>query len=215
MKRIVGILAIITMLFILTGCKEYEYDSEATECFGIGYSTYENKAFVGEYRYDLAKSNTDIVIPEEYKGIPITKLGGYFGLGVPTPFGIDFVLESLPDYESVVRISSCYEDMVDPTKDEIIYIDFTLLISKNIEVFENTMLDWYRIVEYPIECECDEQSSCEICENEQTRVVAYIPRFYVTCDEANKTFYAKDGKLYLKADNTLVEEISYFDFTVD
>ena len=216
MKRIVCILTIIAMIFILAGCTEYHYDQMGD--FGIGYSASNNKAYVGGYSYDLTKSSTDIVIPEEYNGIPITKLGGYFGLGVPTPFGVDFVHESFPDYESVELISSPKIDMIydiiDVKKTEIIYIDFTIYVSKNIEEFVYTSLNRCTFVEYSSECECSEEEFCEICEGGLERTITYIPRFYINCDEDNKVFYASEGKLYKRADSSLVEEINYFDYTV-
>ena len=43
----------------------------------------------------------------------------------------------------------------------------------------------------------------------------YIPLFNFTCDEKNKTFYSKGGKLYYKEGNVLVSDINYHDFKVE
>ena len=43
-------------------------------------------------------------------------------------------------------------------------------------------------------------------------IVFYEPAVYFTCDEANETFYAVDGRLYLKETNELVEMMPGFDY---
>ena len=50
--------------------------------------------------------------------------------------------------------------------------------------------------------------------NGETIYNVYILTCYVTCDENNKIFYAKDGKLYYKKTNELVEGIIYEDFDI-
>ena len=39
--------------------------------------------------------------------------------------------------------------------------------------------------------------------------IAYCPRVSIICDEDNKTFYSKDGKLYYRQDDTLVDGFNY------
>ena len=52
-------------------------------------------------------------------------------------------------------------------------------------------------------------------ENGETISNIYVLTCYVTCDENNKTFYAKDGKLYFKQTNELVVDIVYEDFDIE
>ena len=215
MKRFVCILLICLLLFSLSGCTGYEYEYYATEFLGIGYSEYKDKAFVGGYRYDLTKNNNEIIIPEEYNGIKITDLGGYYGLGVPTPFGIEPVKESLPDHEAVSWIGAASMDMLDTESHEIIYLDFKLHISKNIESFTFIDLDTFILVDYYAECKHEDPSTCQICETVDKKSIAYLTRFFITCDDENAVFYSKDGKLYHRSNDTPVDNIIYFDFIVN
>ena len=52
-------------------------------------------------------------------------------------------------------------------------------------------------------------------ENGETIYNVYILTCYVTCDENNKTFYAKEGKLYFKQTDKLVDGIIYEDFNIE
>ena len=52
-------------------------------------------------------------------------------------------------------------------------------------------------------------------EDEEKKYNVYVLTCYVTCDENNKIFYSKDGKLYFKKDDVLVEDIIYTDFDLD
>ena len=47
---------------------------------------------------------------------------------------------------------------------------------------------------------------------EDGSIVFYEPAVYFTCDEENETFYAVDGRLYLKETNELVEMMPGFDY---
>ena len=77
-------------------------------------------------------------------------------------------------------------------------LDFNIHISKNIEKITLSSLNYVYVGEY---------SNGE--NYELKAMVAFRYRF--TCDENNETFYAKDGKLYYKENDTLVSDIFYYD----
>ena len=47
-----------------------------------------HRAFAGNYVWDGDPDHMTIVVPDEVDGVPVTSLGGYFGRGVPTFFGV-------------------------------------------------------------------------------------------------------------------------------
>jgi hypothetical protein len=76
-------------------------------------------------------------------------------------------------------------------------LNFNIHVGENRREAENLNLDLVYIAEY--------------YENGEKRSSAYVPIFSFTCEENNKSFYAKNGKLYYKANDTLVEGINYVD----
>lgn len=195
MKRKI-ILAVIAVIFLFMLCS-CTYSSEAESGnFTIGYGTYMlskkfniDGAAVCRYTWDGDAENTDIVIPDSYDGQTIKRLGGYFYRGVPSPFSIDSYsavsgadsASSMP-YESVINGYTKGED--------IIYQDFTLHIGKNIDnIYSN----------------CDRVYVAAI----DNKTYSYCARVYVICDEDNKTFYSRDGKLYYQENDELVDGFVY------
>lgn len=95
-KRITSVLAaslIVCSLFTLTACTTYDYGD--AEDYMIGYSEFNHDAFIGEcfWRGNFGE-DMEIVLPDEYNGFPVTRLGGYVGTGYPCPFRIDFFEKS-------------------------------------------------------------------------------------------------------------------------
>lgn len=213
MKNILCILICTVMLIPLTGCTGYELADEYVNNLEIGYSASRGDAFVGGYQYSLVENNNEIIIPEEYNGYKITRLGGFFGQGYPIPFGIEIDKDSLPNKENVGYIGTVSLGFINEI-DEVIYLDFTLHISKFIENIDEACMYVCIEVGYYLTCSCDEQSTCEICEGEERlqSYVGYIPRFFITCDEENEKFYSENGYLYYKADETPVDGILYYDY---
>jgi hypothetical protein len=68
---------------------------------------------------------------------------------------------------------------------------FQLHIGKNIDVVDFVLTDYYPHI------------------NEDGSITFYYPVVYITCSDENTTFYSKDGKLYYKSTDALVEEFTY------
>ena len=119
-------------------------------------------------------------------------LGGYFGKGVPSPFFIDCssYLGIKSDVDETVGslTTSMDPSMIEPGT-KVVYTDFTIHLSKYIEKIYARA----DATEYTVKGE----------------KIAYCPRVSIICDEDNKTFYSKDGKLYYRQDDTLVDGFNY------
>ena len=57
--------------------------------------------------------------------------------------------------------------------------------------------------------------AAEHTDGKETRYDFYILLCNVTCDEENETFYSKNGKLYYRDGDALVEDICYSDFDIN
>lgn len=197
-KRIVVFLSIFICL-TFTGCSLlFDFRSDAMDDFDIGYSKALKEAFVSSYNWDGIDENKNIVIPEEYNGMKITALGGYFGRGVPCAFGVQLpesYLNNLCSESNEWFISDAYEyiESVDT-----VYLNFNLHISKNIE----------NITEHDLDCFY--KGAYFDGEDYHSKVIVVL-LYTITCDEDNKTFYAKDGKLYYRENDQLVSDILYYD----
>ena len=202
MKHILTLLLTVTLLVTLTGCSLlYDHEYCAVDSFNVGYSKALSDAFVGTYNWDGTDEGMNITIPEYYNDIKIKGLGGYFGRGVPTPFNI------VPDEEArnILCPSATGWSYVNKTTNidanTVQYLKFTLNISKYIEKIENLNAGEIIVAEY--------------VEKEETKYNVYVLTCYVTCDENNKTFYAKDGRLYFRKNDAIVEGIIYEDFDLE
>lgn len=196
MKKIISVFFIVALLFTLVGCS-LAYDGNAkVGNFDVYYSDFYKDAFLGGYYWDGSKEGMNIVIPEEYNGYTVTELGGYHGRGVPTAFGV--VIDEKSHYPEVYEWVTASQKAV--SKDcEVVYYTFNIHISKNIEKIEFHNLDSFVLGE-------------DLSGNEK---IAIIPLYKFTCDQDNKNFYVKDGKLYDKKNDSLIENINYYDFEIE
>lgn len=149
-------------------------------------------AAVSHYKWEGDPEKTDIIIPEKYGRQKIKCLGGYFGRGLPSPFFIDCssYLGIKSDVDETVGslTTSMDPSMIEPGT-KVVYTDFTIHLSKYIEkIYARADATEYTV------------------KGEKT---AYCPRVSIICDEDNKTFYSKDGKLYYRQDDTLVDGFNY------
>ena len=197
MKKLLVALVSILLLFSLCSCCLY-YDSHGiTEnSLEIHYATTIKKAFLGDYYWDGSEEGKTIIIPETFEGCTITAFGGSFGRGVPSPFCVVFTDET----KELLRPDAFRWDMnyLDNIKDyNVEYIHFNLHISQYIEEIHEVNFDKYHVARYGMV------------------PMVYVITFNVTCDENNKTFYAKDGKLYYRENDALVEEFPYSDFVLE
>lgn len=141
------------------------------------------KAAVCGYTYDPESGNNVITIPESYGKYPVKELGGYIGIGAPTPFrikidGIFYDCEVLPSEGSF--------DWYISKKTEFIYYDMVLNIGPNIR-------DIYAV-----------QNGYHAYKK------LYVVRVYVNCDPDNPNYYSEDGILYQKKDGKIVDGFLYW-----
>lgn len=131
MKKISVLLSFIILL-LCCGCSMH-YGENTILKDNITYypSSVSKVCFVGTYSWDGTQDTTTIDIPDKVDGYRVTKLGGYTGRGVPTPFYIDF--SSIGSYY--------YEDI--PNNAEIITYHFTLNIGKNLNEIQRVFIDEY------------------------------------------------------------------------
>ena len=202
MKKLLVISLLLGLIFSLCGCSLlYTHVNNAVGSFDVGCSEKLGKAFLAGYNWDGTEEAMNIVLPESYNGVKITGLGGYTGRGVPAPFRIEpnekareILCPNATDWmyahgRITIEIAN------------VQYLRFKLHISKQIAEIENLSAGGFIIAEYQ--------------ENGETKEIVYILTCYVTCDEGNNTFYSKDGKLYNRQDNSLVEDIVYEDFDLE
>ena len=203
MKRVLAVIFALVVSLSCVGCSMlYDLEPDAINgCLSVGYSKILNDAYVGRYEWDGTLQGQNIVVPEEYNGIPITAFGGYSGRGYPSSFAIIFNDEAKEMLCPGATQWGAYSGIHTLENYELNYLDFNIHISKNIETIESLSLGGYIVAE---------------CESEEaTAYVVYVLRCYVTCDENNEFFYAKDGKLYNKNNDVVVDDIIYMDFDVE
>lgn len=202
MKKIISVLMIAVIGFSFSGCcLLYDYEMEAVDNFDVGYSNVLDNAFLSTYNWDGTDETTKLVIPNEYEGIPITTFGGYFGRGVPCCFCIEpteYAKEKLCDKSnSWFHMSDIRSIKIGHMK----IIEFNIHISENIDKIENLDLGGF--------------IGCEYIKDGTEYYDVFVLLCTITCDEKNKTFYAKDGKLYYRDGDILVADIFYYDFNID
>ena len=225
--KITSLLAVLLSacsLFTLTACADYDWYEEGD--FEIGYSEKVNDAFVGAYfwRGHLGEDMT-IDLPNTYNGAPVTALGGYCGLGVPTPFTIyfegtdDFIKELFGDTEGTRIAISCgyssntQEEVLSDlkknlgkkydTSKEFEFKDFVfnLRIGSNLQKIELVSGTYVS----------DRIKELKVLVNEENEVLTVCAfSFEITVDEENEYFYSDDlGRMYYKENNNLVENFLY------
>ncbi len=200
MRKILTIILSICLTFCLSGCIYEEVamlysDSAEIDGFYVAINKTANCCFVGEYNCTEYTENSEITIPDDYEGIPIKRIGGYYGRGVPTPFSIHFadLYMNAPEgseYDAI--FSGDINEFEIPEEYIIEDVVFNLNIGKNIEVIEFVVMDEY----YP-----------HI--NEDGSITFYHSVVNINCSDENKYFYSKDGKLYNKKTDELISDFAY------
>lgn len=174
--------------YLYTGALGYEplVNNEEIELYGNALT---KRAFVGRCVWD-GTDGAEIVIPDAMNGYRITAIGGFYGRGVPTPFYV-----SAPELwdggdttclsaEEAERIEEEYPDA------EIGEYALSLSLGKNLREINTASLGGY-------------------LRKDGQRVVRI--KWYVTCDEENKAFYAEEGHLYRRDTGEAVDDFLYWD----
>ncbi len=195
MKKFLTLILSIVLIISLSGCITEElsllYNEKGEmDGFYIAVNNTANSCFVGQYTCTEYSENMEITIPDEYKNKPITRIGGYFGRGVPSPFCI-----SLEELYMNAPDGSEYDSVFSGDIDDNYSVEelpFTLNIGKNIKTVEYIEMDM-----------------CYPHINEDGSVTFYQAVVYVNCSEDNKYFYSKDGRLYDKKTKELISVFKY------
>lgn len=198
MKKIktFAIFALTLLIFALAGCSEtYEGEFAYDGRYFLGYSAQKQETFVGMIVGSLDDTSFDL--PDEYRGYPVTTLGGKAN-GEAHPF--DFALrlpDSLREFEESQRVFSTTDPSLDERGDGWATVRFNINLGKNVSKIEETMPCAY--------------IGIEITNGEGAQVHDILYRIvpYFTVDMRNSTFYAKDGKLYYKANSEPAGSFEY------
>ncbi len=200
MKKFLAIILLISFTFCLSGCFFDEVsllysDSAQVDGFYVGINRTSRCCFVGSYNCTEYAENLEITIPDDYEGIPIKRIGGYYGSGVPTPFLIslaDLYMNAPEGNEYDAVFNGDINEFEIPEDYVIEDVVFNLNIGKNIEIIEFVVMDKY----YP-----------HI--NDDGSITFYHAVVNITCSDENKHFYSKDGKLYDKKTDELISDFAY------
>lgn len=184
--------------FLFCSCSLF-YDYDKVGAFGIGYSKIEKNAFVADFDYVFGGENR-IVLPSEYKGIKIKTLGGYFGRGVPSPFGVsinDDEINAGAKERYVTEESYLYDENLGWWDEvEIINCELTVVLPEYLEKIEFIRLSEIFVGEYELK-------------NGKIKAKVVRPSFCFSISENNEYFYTLNGKIYNKKDNSLINGIVY------
>lgn len=199
-RKFFAIVLSICLAFCLFGCSLDEVplfysDSAEVDGFHVDVNKISNCCFVGVYNCTEYTENLEITIPDDYDGIPIKRIGGYSGIGAPSPFSIslaDLYMNAPEDSEYngiFCGDINEFEILEDYVIEDVV---FNLNIGKNIKVIEFVNMDEY----YP-----------HI--NDDGSITFYHSVVNINCSDKNKHFYSKDGKLYDKKTDELISDFAY------
>lgn len=154
-----------------------------------------SRAFAAGFDWDGETEEISVVIPDTVelsrssRTCRVTKPGGFFGRGVPCQFGPklpnqETFEESADEPELLEEFQRQYPSA--PVRDLTVRLHVGRYVS-----------------EIPLSADC-----LRYRQREGEGTIWRIT-YQVDCDENNRTFYARDGKLYLRADDTPVTQLSY------
>ena len=168
------------MVTALAGCTTYNED-EVVDGLDIHYSDVKQDAFIAKFSLNGSRDSMTIDIPDTFKGYEINSLGGFFGTGVPAYFTVD--TDNDGNKLGFSKVIGYNEFDPDASYEELI---FTLNLGANVTGImadENSLL----------RCRGDNGD------------IYYEVVYTVNCPEGNITFYSRDGRLYRKSDDELVD----------
>ncbi|GEM_PF-2015323 len=199
MKKSIVILILFALLFLCSSscCMFYDIEDETYEghemCIGFAEKT--NCGFIGYVAVESGDGET-VVLPDEYRGIPITELGGYMGRGYPCPFLIEPIF--IEEDEEHTVFQSSVEFFEEKTGKEYLYRDivYHVVLPKHLKEIVFVHGDAYYFVEN------NDEASTE-------PITVYRILYEFEMDEENPYFYTEDGKLYEKKTSALVDDFLY------
>ena len=169
--------------FALCGCTPAQYESFEYGNITGAYSRHD--AFIGMCFWD--GGDKVIELPDEYNGVPVTKLGGATGIGVPNAFYINLRDKDYNYHGNTIKLpDSEYEKIM-----------FTVKIGKNLQRIER------------VEGKMFFGSVITDENGEEIFDTLYKVVYYFEVDSNNAAYYSKDGRLYRKSNDTVVDEFFY------
>ena len=191
---LVSLMTLLAIAFTVSGCF---YDGELTDGghMFIGYSKRKNQAFVGMLEGDL--SYTEFVIPDEYRGYPVTTLGGYIGRGFPCPFDFDIELpEEYSEYVENQQVFGTNDCVFDEVGDGWETVVFHITLGKNVREINHAEPCSYIGIDI-------------VDGDERIGDILYKIVPYFTVPEENGVFYAEGGRLFYKNSGEPAGEFEY------
>lgn len=173
-RFLISLLLLISCIPVFAGCNnDYRYRYFENGNITGGYC--EHNAFIGKCYWD--GGDKVIELPDEYKGVPVTLLGGYTGwLGTRKEFEI-----VLPDNDYT------YMDSTNANDDGYETITFIIKIGKNfqgVERISDKVFIGYRY--------------------DESIDVIYKIEYYFEVDSENEYLYSEDGRIYAKGSDCLL-----------
>ncbi|MCI9617695.1 MAG: hypothetical protein HFG31_06785 [Eubacterium sp.] len=151
-------------------------------------------AYASTYQWDGKVEHKNITIPDEAGGNKVTRLGGFSGKGCPEPFVIELSDDAYGVWvEEEIHILKS-EKLLEGygVGYEVQDVKFTLNIGKKLNKIVKVDMSNY----FPKE-------------TENGKIILYHPVVYIECDKDNRTFYSKDGKLYYKSNDEVIDDFDY------
>ncbi|BAL00586.1 hypothetical protein OBV_33870 [Oscillibacter valericigenes Sjm18-20] len=180
-------------------CPNYQGENSA-RMEGVEYvpNFKSGRAFAAGFDWDGETEEISVVIPDTVKfsgsskSCRVTKLGGFFGRGVPCQFGPMLPIgnnegqgpldESTGDPELLENLRRRHPGA--PEQDLRVRLYLGRYVS-----------------EIPL------PAVCLLYQQREGEGILWRIIYQVDCDENNQTFYARDGKLYLRADEVPVTQL--------
>ncbi len=155
------------------------YDIDEFSKCAIGYS--KRNAFIGYVTYNL--DTKEIHLPSEFRGVKIEDLGGYYGKGVPTPFFLEYA-----------GIEHGFITGFDEINEE------DTIIETNIDIYLPKYLKSRSYIDEYV---------TGFREKGKEPATIYIARCNYYIDSENEYFYTKNGKLFNRSDDSVVDNLIY------
>lgn len=171
-------------------------ESVTVNGFKIGVNRVANTCYAAAYECTVYTEKLGITIPDEYDGVPVKRIGGFYGRGLPQPFSLscaELYMNAPEDSKYASVFSGEHLQYVD---DEFSVVDIPVVlnIGENIETIDYVDMNKY----YPHV-------------NDDGSIIFYHITVYINCSEENQFFYSKDGKLYEKKTDKLITDFAYSD----
>lgn len=215
LKRVLFLAAVLLLCSAVTACTGYSGKHDGFNGnLDIKVSNFKLRAYAGAFYWDGTKADLQITVPDKFNGAEVGGLGGFFGTGVPDPFRIEvqspfFALRrdhkldimSEAEKEAFLKSSSLNRFFTEHSFPDKSRYDAPVIME---ELVFKLSIGRY------VEKLYIEDHAFYIGEKQPDKsIVFYLPVFNIECSPENKLYYSKDGKLYKRADNSLITEFRY------